>query len=134
MKRILEKLLKIKSSKDLAYELIDRGAPYSEEEVDKLSDLIRKWKSTGHIPKKWQSMIKNLGDEYSILEFDAKDEKILKLLFITILKDIKITFYEDSRMDENKSLLFLILMIVLDEKFISDILEKEFKNFCFKGI
>lgn len=60
---------------------------------------------------------------------NQKDEKNLKLLFITIVKDIKIAFYEDSRMDENKSLLFLILMIVLDEKFVSDILEKEFRGF-----
>ncbi|GAB6044911.1 hypothetical protein JCM11957_05090 [Caminibacter profundus] len=127
MKKTLEKLLEIKgSSKNLAYELIDAGMPYDEEDADKLAALIRKWKQD-KIPKKWEKYIKKVAENLGIQGLDEKDKKLLECAFINFLKDIKISYYEDEdkNIERKKALIFLIFMLILDKEFISESIEKE---------
>jgi len=112
------------SSKSLAYELIDAGMPYDEEEADKLAALIRKWKQD-KIPKKWEKYIKKVAENLGIQGLDKKDKKLLECAFINFLKDIKISYYENKEIDKAKALIFLIFMLILDKKFISESIKKE---------
>ena len=127
MKRILEKLLENRSSKNLAGLLIDNGAPYTDREIDKLANLIRKWKQTGKVPKKWEPYFINVAEELGIKVKDEKDELLIKCCFINILKDIKIAYYENKKLDKSLYFIFFILMFV----FASD---KEYKEFVNESI
>jgi hypothetical protein len=130
VKKILKKLLEIAgSSKSLAYELIDAGMPYDEEDADKLANSIRQWKRMGKVPKKWEKYIKKVAENLGIQVLDKKDKKLLECVFISFLKDIKISYYENKEIDKAKALIFLIFMLILDKKFISKNIEKEFGNF-----
>jgi hypothetical protein len=127
VKRILEKLLENRSSKNLAGLLIDNGAPYTDREIDKLANLIRKWKQTGKVPKKWEPYFINVAEELGIKVKDEKDELLIKCCFINILKDIKIAYYENKKLDKSLYFIFFILMFV----FASD---KEYKEFVNESI
>ena len=125
----LKKLLEIEgSSKSLAYELIDAGMPYDEEDADKLAALIRKWKQIGKVPKKWEKYIKKVAENLGIQGLDKKDKKLLEFVFISFLKDIKISYYENKEIDKAKALIFLIFMLILDKKFISENIKKELRS------
>ena len=129
MKYILEKLLEKKgSSKNLAYELIEAGMPYDEEEVDKLAALIRKWKQTGRVPEKWkeytEEMAKNLGIHY----LDEKDEKLLESVFVNFLKEIKISFYENNKLETEEVFILFVFILVLDNDVVSKNIERELEN------
>ena len=127
MKRILEKLLENRSSKNLAGLLIDNGAPYTDREIDKLANLIRKWKQTGKVPKKWEPYFINVAEELGIKVKDEKDELLIKCCFINILKDIKIAYYENKKLDKSLYFIFFILMFVFASN-------KEYKEFVNESI
>ena len=130
MKYILEKLLKKKgSSKNLAYELIEAGMPYDEEEVDKLAVLIRKWKQKGRVPEKWKEYIEEMAKNLGIHYLDEKDEKLLESVFVNFLKEIKISFYENNKKLEKEEVFILfVFILVLDNDVVSKHIEREWGN------
>jgi len=130
VKNLLLKLLENKSSKNLAYELIDLGMPYDDENAEKLAALIRKWKSQGKVPKKYENYIKQVAEKLGIKYLDEKDEKLLKCAFVNFLKDMKISYYEkgDKNIETKEALIFLIFILILDKEFVSESIEKEWEN------
>ncbi len=129
MKNILEKLLDIKgSSKNLAYELIDAGIPYDEEEADKLAASIRKWKENGKIPKKWKMNVNKVAEKLGIKGLDEKDKKLLECAFVNFLKEIKISYYENKEIDNIKALILLVFMLILDKDIVDKHIEREWRN------
>ena len=130
MKYILEKLLEKKgSSKNLAYELIEAGMPYDEEEVDKLAVLIRKWKQKGRVPEKWNEYIEEMAKNLGIHYLDEKDEKLLESVFVNFLKEIKISFYENNKKLEKEEVFILfVFILVLDNDVVSKHIEREWGN------
>jgi len=130
VKNLLLKLLENKSSKNLAYELIDLGIPYDEDEVDKLAALIRKWKENGKVPKKWEKYVNEVAENLGIQVLDEKDEKLLKCAFVNFLKDMKISYYEkgDKNIETKKALIFLIFILILDKEFVSESIDREWGN------
>ena len=128
MNILLEKLLKeFGSSKNLAYKIIDIKG-YNDNDAKRISDLIRKWKSNGKIPKKWENTLKEVAKDSGIRFFDEKDIRLLKCLFISFTKDIKIAFYENREISKEEGFIFLILMLLLDKEFVSMSIEKEWKD------
>ena len=129
MKNILEKLLDIKgSSKNLAYELIDAGMPYDEEEADKLAALIRKWKENSKVPKKWEMYVNEVAEDLGIKGLDEKDKKLLECAFVNFLKEIKISYYENKEIDNIKALILLVFMLILDKDIVDKHIEREWRN------
>ncbi len=129
MKNILEKLLDIKgSSKNLAYELIDAGMPYDEEEVDKLAALIRKWKENSKVPKKWEMYVNEVAEDLGIKDLDEKDKKLLECAFVNFLKEIKISYYENKEIDNIKALILLVFMLIIDKDIVDKHIEREWRN------
>jgi len=122
--KLLEKLLEeFGSSKNLAYKIID--IKNYNDDAKRISDLVRKWKSIGKIPKKWENILKEVAKESGIKLFDEKDNKLLECLFINLIKDIKIAFYEKKEISKEKGIIFLILMLSLDKEFVFESIEKE---------
>ena len=129
MKNILEKLLDIKgSSKNLAYELIDAGMHYNEEEVDKLVALIRKWKENSKVPKKWEMYVNEVAEDLGIKDLDEKDKKLLECAFVNFLKEIKISYYENKEIDNIKALILLVFMLIIDKDIVDKHIEREWRN------
>ena len=128
---LLEELLKkTGSSKNLAYELIDECKSYDDEdEVERLSALIRKWKQNKKVPQKWEECIKIVAEKLGVKYLSEKDKKIFKCMFINFLKDIKIYYYEDKEIEKEKLFMFFIFLVVIDDKnFISENIEKEWNS------
>jgi len=133
VKNILEKLLDIKgSSKNLAYELIDAGIPYDEEEADKLAASIRKWKQNGKIPKNREKYVNKVAEKLGIKDLDEgldeKDKKLLECAFMNFLKEIKISYYENKEIDNIKALILLVFMLIIDKDIVDKHIEREWRN------